>query len=97
MAPPPPLIDDGAEDAPLPVLTCKGCDKEFSLPDKHLLALQFTNHEKVCPALKNGTLKPDDEDKFMFTKLVNENELNKMEVKVKCGEMSPVDWRRFYE
>ena len=90
---------DGDEDVPLPTwtMTCEGCDKGFSFPDKHLLALQFTNHEKVCPALTNRTLKPDDEDKFMFTKLVNENELNKMEVKVKCGDMTPVDWRRFSE
>ena len=97
MASPLPPHDDRAEDVPLPTSptpswarTCEGCDKAFSLPHKHLLALQFTNHEKVCPVLTNRTLKPDDKDKFMFAKLVHEHELNKMEVKTKCGEMPPV-------
>ena len=105
MAPPTPPLDDGAEDVPLQTLpplswsmTCKGCDKAFSAPSEAILLKQLDFHVNViCPALKNRTLKPDNKDKFMFTKLVHEHELNKMEVKTKCGEMSPVDWRRFSE
>ena len=78
-------------------MTCKGCDKAFSLPDKHLLALQFTNHEKVCQGLTNSTSKPDGKDNFVFAKLVHEHELNKMELETKCGKMSPVNWRQFSE
>ena len=106
MAPttPPPLLDGVGQGVPLPktpplpwLIDCDGCDKTISAPSEALLLKQLDFHVKVtCPVLKS-VLKTDDEDKFMFTKLVNENELNKMEVKDKCGEMSPVDWRRFFE
>ena len=103
-SPTPPPLFDAAEDGPVPKtsptswsMPCGACDKVIAAPSEAVLLKQLDLHAFVCTAVTNRTLKPDDEDKFMFTKLVNENELNKMEVKDKCGEMSPVDWRRFSE
>ena len=94
-SPTPPPLDDGAVDAPLPKtpppswsMPCGACDKVIAAPSEAVLLKQLDFHAIVCTALTNRTLKPDDEDKFMFTKLVHEHELNKMEVKIKCGEMS---------
>ena len=100
MAPP----DDEAGNIPLPKSptppfseTCDECGKVLSASNEAILTTKVNFHVTVCPFSSNNTLKPDNKDKFVFAKLVHEHELNKMEVKTKCGEMSPVDWRRFSE